>query len=155
MRKLLILFIILCFYSVTGVCFAQGSPEQKGPILLDARRELQDRKLKEEAEKPWLLKLYEQFLSLIGQGPQEEKKKVFRHDVTPEFFVQDHCEECRMLERFFEDSKMPYIRYDIQRDLKGAQIYQSLGVDALPLTRIGNIVVKGYDPKRIEALMQP
>lgn len=148
MRKLLILFIILSFCSVT-------SAQTQGPIMLDAKREQKERQQKEEAAKPWLAKLYEQFLQLIGKGPEQKEQKHFRKDLIPELFVQDNCEDCRKLERFFEDSKMPYIRYDVQRDLKGAEIYNSLGVSSMPLTRVGTTVVKGYDTKRIEELMQP
>jgi len=127
--------------------------------MLEARREHQEweaqQKAKEEAERPFLVRLYCQIMTKLGFAPDDQVKKTYRKDITPEIFVQDNCEDCRKLERFFDDSKMPYIRYDIQRDLKGLEIYKSLGINSMPLTRVGTTVVKGYDPARIEVLMAP
>lgn len=153
MRKSLIVLIILGFCSVT-----QAEPPGQ-PVMLEAARdhkawEAQER-AKKEAEKSFITRIYEQIMAKLGFTQDESKKKTYRKDVVPEIFVQDNCEDCRKLERFFEDNKMPYIRYDIQRELKGTNIYNSLGVKSMPLTRVGTTVVKGFNPQRIEVLMAP
>lgn len=157
MRKLLILLLILSLPLPSSAATTAG--KTSGPVMLEARREHKEweaqQKAKAEAEKSFLRRIYDQVMTKLGFATDDTVKKTYRKDLIPEIFVQDNCEDCRKLERFFDDSKMPHVRYDIQRDLKGADIYHSLGIAAMPMTRVGTTVVKGYDTKRIEVLMAP
>lgn len=158
MRKLLILLIILGSSLNTALMAAPS--KNQGPIMLEPRseREAWAEKMREQekANQSIFARIYNFVMARLGLSSNpEENRKNYRKDIVPEVFVQDNCSDCLKLQHFFEDSKMPFIRYDINRDLKGAQIYHSLGMSSMPLTRVGTTVVKGYDPQRIEVLMAP
>ena len=70
-----------------------------------------------------------------------------------EIFVTSWCPYCRKLESFLKSHDIPYTRYDIEADAKGAQIFDKIGGTGVPVSRVGNEVIHGYDPERIlEAL---
>ena len=71
-----------------------------------------------------------------------------------EIFVTSWCPYCRKLEAFLERNQIEYTRYDVEADTKGAEIFEELGGSGVPVTRVGNEVIHGYDPERIIAAIK-
>jgi glutaredoxin len=74
--------------------------------------------------------------------------------VTVEVFVTSWCQYCRKLEAFLKENQIRYTRYDVEADAKGAAIFQKLGGTGIPVTRVGSVVIHGYDPGRIVAALK-
>ena len=70
-------------------------------------------------------------------------------DVNVEIFVTSWCPYCKKLESFLKKNNIPYTRYDVEADAKGAEIFDKIGGTGVPVTRVGNEVIHGYDPDRI------
>lgn len=70
---------------------------------------------------------------------------------TAEIYVTSWCPHCRSLEIFLQDKGIHYARYDIERDAHGAKIYRKLGGGGIPLVKIGEKVIRGFQPQEILA----
>ena len=72
-----------------------------------------------------------------------------------EILVADWCPHCRNLEKFLNDKGIRHKRLDIEDGGKGTRIYRELGSGGIPITRIGEKVIRGYAPDAIlETLKQ-
>ena len=101
-------------------------------------------------------------LATLGQvsfasGVMPKKEPVTGASIAPadgvEVFVTSWCPYCNQLESFLKKENIPYTRYDVERDAKGAEIFEKIGGAGVPVARVGNKVIHGYDPERIlEAL---
>ncbi len=70
-----------------------------------------------------------------------------------EIFVTSWCGYCKRLETFLKENNIEYKRYDVEKDPKGAAIFAQIGGEGVPVSRVGNKVVQGFDPDAIlEAL---
>ena len=68
-----------------------------------------------------------------------------------EIFVTAWCPYCRALESFLSSYKVPYIKYDVEHDAKGIEVYQRLGAGGVPLIRIdGKRVMRGFSPEELK-----
>ncbi|MDH4099670.1 MAG: DUF4124 domain-containing protein [Nitrospirota bacterium] len=85
---------------------------------------------------------------------QEEPRKREVTSKTLEVFVTSWCPYCKKLEAFLDAKKIPYTRYDIEKDEKAHRVYKELGGRGVPLTRIGSDVVRGYNPEAILRLIE-
>ena len=54
-----------------------------------------------------------------------------------EIFVTSWCPYCRKLEAFLKQSQIEYTRYDVEKDEKGARLFEDLGGEGVPLVRVG------------------
>lgn len=69
-----------------------------------------------------------------------------------EVFITSWCGYCRALEQQMKIMGIPYKRYDIEKDVVGRRLYQSIGGDgSVPWTKVGNTVIPGYEPDGIYA----
>jgi glutaredoxin 3 len=68
-------------------------------------------------------------------------------------FVTSWCPYCKSLESFLTANKVPFTRYDVERDLKGAKLYKSLGVVGYPVTKIGKEVIRGFNKARFQEIL--
>ena len=71
-----------------------------------------------------------------------------------EVFVTSWCPYCLKLESFLKDQGIDYTRYDVESDEAGSRIFSELGGEGVPMTRVGNQVIHGYDPESIVAALQ-
>jgi glutaredoxin len=68
-----------------------------------------------------------------------------------EVFVTSWCPYCKKLEAHLQSRNIPYKRYDVEKDEAGADIFRSLGLGGgVPVTRVGNVVIEGFQPEKIE-----
>ncbi len=69
-----------------------------------------------------------------------------------EVFVTDWCGYCRKLESFLKKNNIEFTRYNVEKDIKGKLLYSQIkGANGVPVTRIGDEIVYGYDPDAILA----
>jgi len=83
---------------------------------------------------------------LSGEAVAQDKKV--------DVFVTSWCPYCTKLEKFLKKKHIEYKRYDVERDAKGKRIFDEIGGEGIPVTRVGSAVVHGYDPDGIMAELQ-
>lgn len=66
-----------------------------------------------------------------------------------EIYVTTWCPYCRQLEDFLKQKKVPYVRYDVERSVYGKKFYASMGQGGIPITKIGNTIIRGLKRKEI------
>ena len=71
-----------------------------------------------------------------------------------EIFVTSWCSYCKKLESFLIQHHIDYKRYDIEQDTTGAEIFEKIGGEGVPVVRIGKEVIHGYDPDAVLAALQ-
>lgn len=72
-------------------------------------------------------------------------------DKKVEVFVTAWCPYCTKLESFLKKNDVDYTRYDVEQDADGGQIFNEIGGQGVPVTRVGSEVVHGYDPDGVMA----
>ena len=71
-----------------------------------------------------------------------------------EVFVTDWCPHCRDLEAYLQKERIRFRKYDIEKSAKGKRILKEIGGDGgVPVTRIGDQVIRGFKPEEIEAAL--
>ena len=71
-----------------------------------------------------------------------------------EIFITSWCPYCRKLETFLKNSQIDFTRYDVEKDAKAKAVFDSLGGSGVPLVRVGDDVIHGYDPQKIIASLK-
>ena len=71
-----------------------------------------------------------------------------------EVFVTPWCPYCKKLESFLKKSEIDYTRYDVEAEAQAGAELDRLGVSGVPVTRVGNEVIEGYDPQKILAAIK-
>jgi len=71
-----------------------------------------------------------------------------------EIFVTSWCGYCKKLEAFLKTNHIDYTRYDVERDEAGAEIFEKIGGEGVPVVRIGKEVIHGYDPDAVLAALR-
>ena len=88
------------------------------------------------------------FLLLIGSEVfAAQAKKV-------DIFVTSWCPYCRKLETFLKQGQIDYTRHDVEADAASEQEFQHLGGDGVPMVRVGDKIIHGYDPEEILAALK-
>jgi len=88
------------------------------------------------------------FLSVVlSRGVLAQDKKV-------EVFVTDWCPYCVKLETILKTNHIQYTRYDIERSAEGSRLFYRLGGEGVPMTRVDQAVIYGYDPEKIMTAIQ-
>ena len=74
-----------------------------------------------------------------------------RSKVKVEVFTTNTCEPCKKLEKFLMEMKVPFIRYDLNKNKAARQdYYKNIGRGKIPVTRIGGrIVIRGDEPAKV------
>jgi glutaredoxin len=66
-----------------------------------------------------------------------------------EIFVTSWCPYCKKLESFLRTNDIDYMRYDVEQDSEGAARFERLGGGGVPVIRVGNDVIHGFDTESI------
>lgn len=65
------------------------------------------------------------------------------------------CGYCADTRDFFERADIPFANHDIERSPSAAEAFERLGGQGVPLVKIGNRIIHGFDPGAMrEALQQ-
>ena len=71
-----------------------------------------------------------------------------------EVYTAEWCGWCRTLEAYLDENGIRFVKRDIDKSPEAKRDYQALGGRGLPLTRIGERLVRGFKPEKIqEALL--
>ncbi len=66
-------------------------------------------------------------------------------------FSTSTCSWCRRAKRYFKDHRVPFKEVDVERDPKAARdIARKTGQTGVPVIKIGNRWIVGFDKERIE-----
>jgi glutaredoxin 3 len=95
--------------------------------------------------------------SLRGEAapytPPQKQLKVLPNTIV-EVFVAPACKQCPELEQFFKQNRVKYKRLDIITSQKAFEQFDALGAgNKLPVTKIGNKVIRGLDYNGIKAAL--
>ena len=71
-----------------------------------------------------------------------------------EIFVTAGCPYCGMLEQYLQKLQVDYDRYDIERSAKAAKIHEELGGGGVPLIRIGDTILRGFEPLTLTSVLK-
>ena len=74
-------------------------------------------------------------------------------------YATSWCPYCKKARGFLKAANIPYTEYDIEKSPEAYKEYQRLSGRGVPVLRIGDTVIQGYDPIRIRSainqLQQP
>jgi glutaredoxin len=65
----------------------------------------------------------------------------------------DWCPYCYEARRYFENNKVNYCEYDIEKSPVGEKLYNDLNAQSIPILLIGPYRISGFDENRFEQLM--
>ncbi len=68
-------------------------------------------------------------------------------------YTTQTCTYCKQAKKFLNDKGYTFEERDVNTDLKANREYQTLKLSGVPAFLIGDQLVVGFDPKRIEALL--
>lgn len=80
-----------------------------------------------------------------SSSAQVEKRQIKEVEV----FTTSWCSNCRKLEAFFDEKGIVYTKYDIEINKDAKRDYTEIGGHGVPLTRVGNRLISGYNPNAI------
>jgi glutaredoxin len=81
------------------------------------------------------------------KAKREEPRPVAkRGDQQVEVYLTSWCGYCKKMVRFLTEKGIPFTAYDIEKDKEAARVYRELGGRGVPLVRIGDNLVRGYNP---------
>lgn len=83
------------------------------------------------------------------QAVDRPAKKTVQYSGPVDIFVTSWCGYCKKMEQFFDANGIRYTAFDIEKDSNAHKQYKELGGRGVPLTRIGSIVVSGYNPDAV------
>jgi len=66
-----------------------------------------------------------------------------------EVFVTNWCPYCRQLEASLKANQVTYVRYDIEQNPEGERKHRALGGGGIPVTKVGDVVIRGNNPQAI------
>ncbi|BDV42021.1 NrdH-like redox domain-containing protein [Geotalea uraniireducens] len=76
-----------------------------------------------------------------------------RYNGTVELYVTSWCGYCKKMERFLKEQGIPYVAYDVEQDRAAHERFIQLGGSGVPLARVGQRVVNGYNPEAVLRLL--
>jgi len=79
---------------------------------------------------------------------KEERKAVLDQGGV-DLFLTDWCPYCVKMERFLKKKGIPYNRYNIERSSRAKSEYNKIGGGGIPVVRVGDRIIRGYDPDAV------
>ena len=91
-------------------------------------------------------------------GSSSPKEVVFENTSVQnkkvEIFITDWCPYCKKLEEFLSSNKINYKKYDVENSAQGRDEYSRLGKGGVPIIKVGDRVIRGYNPEAILRAIQ-
>jgi len=86
-----------------------------------------------------------------------KKQKTASTVTTPSvvLYSTDWCGYCTKVRQLFDENKIAYKEFDIEKSAKAKREYDKLNGKGVPLTKIDKTLVSGYNPQRLLSLAQP
>ena len=86
-----------------------------------------------------------------GRQQQANVKNQSAHKKEVTIYVTSWCHFCSQLEDLLKKNNIVYQRVDIEKSESGKREFKKLGGSGVPLIKIDNHIIKGYDPQAILA----
>ncbi len=64
------------------------------------------------------------------------------------------CPHCRDLKRWLHRHHIRFREEDVSRSARALHEFQKLGGRSVPLLRVGNRTIRGFEPRRLERQLQ-
>ncbi len=68
-------------------------------------------------------------------------------------FTASWCHYCTKLRAFLNTNKIKFTEYDIEQSQLGYQLYRSLGGKGIPVIKIADTVIYGYNPDKLKQVL--
>jgi glutaredoxin len=69
-------------------------------------------------------------------------------------YVTSWCSVCVRAEKYMDQNKIAYTKYDVERDPRAHKEFKALGGRGVPLIKVGDRIMKGFDPRRLQAYIK-
>lgn len=76
-----------------------------------------------------------------------------RHAEGVVLYATDWCGYCKKTREFFAQHQIAYVEYDIEKSAEGKAQYDQLHGSGIPLVVIKGEVLRGYNPRGMEKLL--
>jgi len=70
-----------------------------------------------------------------------------------EVFVAKWCPHCKLLEAFLKKENISYIRYDVEEDAYGREVFEEEN-GGIPITKIGASTIIGFEERKFRSLIE-
>ena len=84
---------------------------------------------------------------LRQQKAAEETKRIYSKRV--EFYMTSWCPYCQKMEMFLKKNKIQYKKFNIEYDAKAQKKFLELGGRGVPLVRVEDRIISGYNPQAV------
>jgi glutaredoxin len=85
-------------------------------------------------------------------NPPEDLAAYQKEEVV--LFATAWCGYCEKTRKFFHASNITFREVDIEKSIEGRKQYEALGGRGVPLIVAGGKLIRGYDPRAIEAALK-
>ena len=86
-----------------------------------------------------------------AQAKNEKVEKAEKNDII--ILTAGWCHYCTKTRQFLKRNNVKFTEYDIENSNLGYQLYRSLGGKGVPVVRVGENVMYGYDPDKLRSLL--
>lgn len=100
---------------------------------------------------------------LLGMGyawQQEDELRLAWRRAQPDYqppqvtlFATRWCGYCRQMREYFAAENIAYTELDVEASVNGRVGHERLGGGGVPVTLVGDVVVRGYDPEGVRAAL--
>ena len=85
---------------------------------------------------------------------QAAAKQANNHENKVTVYGTSWCTYCRQTREFLSKSNIPFIDFDIEVSSEGAQRYEALHGDGIPLVDVNGTLISGHAPDQILAALK-
>ena len=93
-------------------------------------------------------------ISARGRASYGNLYNMIRKSPRITLYSTSRCAHCRQLKQWLQQHRITFREMDIQRNPRALREFQQHGGRGVPLLRIGDQVVRGFDSKRITKLLR-
>ncbi len=72
-------------------------------------------------------------------------------DIT--IFIDPNCPECRHLKQYLHNRRIVFKQIDVTSNVEGQRYLDRLDAEAIPVVRVGDDHIIGFDKTALEALL--
>ena len=69
-------------------------------------------------------------------------------------YITSWCPYCGKLQDFLTSNHIEFTSHDIEKDPAAHKAFYRMGGQGIPLTRVGDDIIHGYDPDRVTESLQ-
>jgi glutaredoxin len=132
------------------VLHVESANGQEYVLSVDLINSIQPSKDTESA--PELVAIIEKVqLAAAQRAKQAQAEKAQK---TVELYMTEWCPYCRKMEQYLRQNRVRYHRYDIDRDREALKRYRRMGGRGVPVVRIGDDVIHGYNTDAVRKALR-